>query len=72
MKNSVPENETDYEKFRRHAEEVEAEKDRKRAEREAKKREKELKKQREKQEKLVAPILLLITILIAMVLYAFR
>ncbi len=72
MKDSFRDAQTDYDKFRRHAEEIESEKERKRAEREAKKKEKELKKKREKQEKLVAPILLLITILIAMMLYAFR
>lgn len=64
--------ETDLEKFRRKASEIEAEKEQKRFERETKKRERELKRKKAQQEKLVAPVLLLITILIAIMLYAFR
>ncbi|HYD34952.1 MAG TPA: hypothetical protein VD999_02700 [Vitreimonas sp.] len=51
------------------AQEIEDEREAKKAEREEKKRLKELKKKREAQEKLVAPFLLFLSIVVSLVLY---
>lgn len=52
-------------------EKIEAEREEKKLAREEKKRQKELKKQREFREKLVGPILLVLTILISLILNIF-
>ncbi len=57
--------------FQRKAEQIEAEKERKKRNREKKKREKERKKRRQKLEKLIAPILLFLTLGISFCIYFF-
>jgi hypothetical protein len=51
------------------SQEVELEKERRKREREERKRERQLKTKREKQEKFVAPVILILTILISYLIY---
>lgn len=57
------------EEFEKKTQEIEAEKEKKRFEREKLKKEKELRFKRKKQEKLVAPILFIITFLISLIVF---
>ena len=57
------------EEFEKKTQEIEENKERKKLEREKLKREKELKFKRKKQEKLVAPILFLITFFISLIVF---